>query len=67
LKIADGDELNKNYPLLPPNDQQERVMLKKYITEMIFSAYLMPPAPEELDIAGLITTVGVLLPVGNKK
>ena len=28
---------------------------------------MMPPAPEELDVAGLITTVGVLLPVGNKK
>jgi hypothetical protein len=28
---------------------------------------MMPPAPEELDIAGLITTVGVLLPVGRKK
>lgn len=28
---------------------------------------LMPPAPEELDIAGLITTVGARLPVGGGK
>lgn len=28
---------------------------------------MMPPVPEELDVAGLITTVGVLLPVGGGK
>jgi hypothetical protein len=43
-------------------------LLKQKVTLTLELTYnlLFPPVPEELDIAGLITTVGILLPVMKK-